>query len=334
MTALAPEQQEPGRFRVQDAPARTAAWFRRQPARLRARIADTRDALVKPKAALLSGKNIRYRFIQSLYWSSLLGFAAAQVMFGIYDAALQVPWWPGHSLKAAWDATCFGLVHSGNWPLYRHLAYRDVAGPALATMVVVTLLSKRKWWDKGKNVSTLRIAAAPLVVIIATYALGTLGVYLGYFGLPDAWHHLFGSYTLPYTKWLGYLSATNFAIAFAIAHILRRFWAPVGAALQGGGLDRSVDYWQRLATRQGLSKAQAVEQGLIPAWERYPIAPPPLRERFAEMYHSNKRLDVRASRKRAAVAVLVIAFLLAVLGTLGHYVAGHGIPVPYLFPGH
>jgi hypothetical protein len=332
MTAIAPEK--PGRPRVQDIPARVGSWVRQQPARLRDRAGDVRDALIKPRATLLNDEDIRLRAVQSLYWSVLLGLVFAQIAFGVYDAVLQVAWVPGHSLKAAWDADGFGLVKSGNWPRYRHLAFRDVAGPAWGTMGVVTVLAKPKWWDKGKDVKTFRLVTAPLVIILLTYALGVLGVYLAYYGLPDAWHHLWGSYTLPDTKWLGYLSADNFVIGFAIAHILRRYWAPVGAALQGSAMDRSVNHWQARATRNGKTLRQAVADGMLPAWERLPLAPPVLRERFAKTWRENTRLRVRVSRKWVTRIVLVIMVLLAILVAIGHYVAGHGIPVPYLFPGH
>jgi hypothetical protein len=330
MTALRTPGRQP---RARQWRGQPGAWLTGLPARLRDRVGDVRDALAKPRATLLNDEDIRFRAVQSLYWSVLLGLVFAQIAFGVYDAVLQVAWVPGHSLKAAWDANGFGLVHSGNWALYRHLAFRDIAGPAWGTMGVVTVLAKPKWWDKGKDVKTFRLATAPLVIIVATYALGVLGVYLGFFGLPDLWHHALGSWTVPGTKWLGYLSATNFVIGFAIAHILRRYWAPVGAALQGDAMDRSVNSWQARATRNGLTLDQAVQRGMLPAWERLPLAPPVLRERFAKTWRAITRLHVRPSRKWVTRAVLAVMALLVILGALGHYVAGHGTPVPYLFPG-
>jgi hypothetical protein len=313
-------------------PQRAAAYVAGLPRRLRTWAAELREALAKPRALLLSGKPVRMRSVQSLYWSVLVGLVFGAAVFGLYDAVTQVAWVPGHSLKASWDSSGFGLVHSGNWPRYRHLAFRDVAGPAIATMGIATLLSKPRWWN-APPASPLRILTAPLVIITATFALGVLGVYLVFFGLPDAWHHLFGAYTVPGTKWLGYLSAGNFIIGFVITKVLHRYWAPVGATLNGFLLDRSVDRWQRNAARHGLSADVAVSAGEIPAWEKLPLAPPVLRERFAVLWRTNATLSHGTARTWAYAAVIVVFALLVILGMLGHYVAGHGISVPYLFPG-
>lgn len=306
-------------------------------------VSSTRTALAKSQALLLSGEKVRFRVVQSLYWSVLTGLVFAQFVFGLYDGVLQIHWYIHIGsfyrdlfyLKPTWDKDCFGLVHSGNWPLYRHLAFRDVAGPALATMGIVTLLAKPY---KGKPVGTVRIVTAPLVIIALTFALGVLGVYLGFFGLPDAWHHLFGDYTVPGTKWLGYLSVTNFAIALVITRILRRYWAPVGATLQGIGLDRSVDSWQVKISRAGMSLDDAIRYSnaglhILPSWQRRPIAPPVLRERWASMWRLNKAVRVKKGRRRVYAAVVVIFVLVTALGVVGHYFAAHGISVPYLFPG-
>ena len=306
-------------------------------------ITGTRDALADSQALLLSGEEVRFRFVQSLYWSLFVGLVLAQFVFGLYDGILQVHWYIHIGsfyqnlfyLKPAWDRDCFGLVHSGNWPQYRHLAFRDVAGPALATMGIVTLLAKPY---KGKPVRTARIVTAPLVIIVLTFALGVLGVYLAFFGLPDAWHHAFGAYTLPGTKWLGRLSAANFVIAFVITKVLHRYWWPVGATLQGLGLDRSVDSWQGKISRAGMSLDAAIRYSnaglrILPSWQRRPVAPPVLRERWASMWRANKSVRIGKGRLGVYLAVVVFVVLVAALGAVGHYVAGHGIAVPYLFPG-
>jgi hypothetical protein len=320
-------------------------WHRR----VRDGIEGTREALADSQALLLSGEKVQLRFVQSLYWSVFVGLVFAQFVFGLYDGVLQVHWYitiphfaffPGwHQelfyLKPGWDKDCFGLVHSGNWPLYRHLSFRDVAGPALATMGIVTLLAKPY---KGKPVRTARMVTAPLVVIALTFALGVLGVYLAYFGLPDLWHHVLGSYTVPGTKWLGYLSADNFAIGFVITKILHRYWAPVGATLQGVGLDRSVDRWQTRIAKAGMSLDDAIRYSnaglhILPTHQRRPVLAPVLRERWAALWRANKDVSVSAGRAWVYVIVAVFFVLVVLLGATGHYVAGHGISVPYLFPG-
>lgn len=317
--------------------------------RVRDGISGTREALADSQARLLSGEEVRFRFVQSTYWSVFVGLVFAQFVFGLYDGILQVHWYihiPGvvdqnlFWLKPSWDKDCFGLVHSGNWPLYRHLAFRDVAGPAIATMGIVTLLAKPY---KGKPVSTARLATSPLVVIALTFALGILGVYLAYFGLPDAWHHVFAAFGHPGFKVtrlsvLAKLSLNNFVIGFAISKILHRYWAPVGATLQGLGLDRSVDGWQGKISRAGMGLEDAIRYSnaglhILPSWQRRPIAPPVLRERWASMWRANKNVSVGRGRAGVYIVVVAVFVLVAALGATGHYVAGHGVSVPYLFPG-
>lgn len=307
-------------------------------------LAATATALSKPRAKLLSGQYIRNRFVQSLVWSVIAGLIGAQFVFGLYDGVMEIHWFIHIGsfylnlfyLKPGWDSDCFGLVHSANWSLYRHLAFRDIPGPAFATMAVTTLLSKPKWWDK--KVSTLRVVTAPVVIIALTFAMGVAGVWLGYFGLPDAWHHLFGSYTLPDTAWLGKASAVQLALGFVIGRVLHRYWAPVGATLQSGPLDRSVDRWQVKIKAAGMSLEDAIRYNnaglhILPVWQRLPIAPPVLRERWALMWRSNKALNARSGHGRVVMTVCVLAFLIVALGFVGHYVAGEGVSVPYLFPG-
>ena len=306
-------------------------------------------ALSRPYAKLLSGEYVRARTLQMLLWSIVAGLLAAQFVFGLYDGTMEVNWYvhvgPVHFeifyLKPGWDKNCFGLVNSGNWPTYRHLAFRDIAGAALATMAVQTLLSKPKWWDK--RVGTLRIVTGPLVVIALTFGLGVLGVYLAYFGLPDLWAHAFTAFGHPGFKVnrlsvLSKLSLDQLLIGFIIGRVLHRYWAPIGATLQGGMLDRSIDRWQDKIRKVGMSLEDAVKysnRGLhvLPRWEYRPVVPPVLRERFAVMWYKNVSVNVRSAHGRVLLAVTVFVVLVTLLGVVGHYVAGHGVSVPYLFPG-
>lgn len=307
-------------------------------------LSDTAKALSIPRATLLSGKYVRFRFGQSVLWSVIAGLIGAQFVFGLYDGVMEVHWFIHIGdfylnlfyLKPGWDSDCFGLVHSGNWDLYRHLAFRDIAGPAFATMAVSTLLAKPKWWDK--RVHSVRIVTAPLVIIGLTFALGVLGVWLAYFGLPNAWHHLFGSYVVPDTAWLGKVSAAQLLLGFLIGRILHRYWAPVGATLQSGPLDQSVDRWQQKIKAAGMVLEDAVKYSnaglhILPSWQRHPIAPPVLRERWAIMWRKNDKINAKSAHTRAVLAVVVVAVLVTALGFVGHYVAGEGLSVPYLFPG-
>lgn len=331
----APAPERPGRLRF---------LHRRVTGQVGSDVTAAATALTRARAKLLSGEYVRLRFEQMLLWSVVAGLIGAQFVFGLYDGITQVNWYVHVGpvnvqlfyLKPSWDANCFGFVHSGNWSLYRHLAFRDIAGPAFATMAVQTLLSKPKWWDK--RVGTVRIVTAPLVIIALTFALGVLGVWLAFFGLPDAWHYLFGSYVVPGTAWLGRLSVAELLLGFIIGRILHRYWAPIGATLQGGGLDRSVDRWQDKIARAGMSLEDAVKYSnaglhILPAWQRRPLAPPVLRERFALMWRDNTEVHVRNGHGRVILAVSVLGVLIILLGFVGHYWAGAGHTVPYLFPG-
>lgn len=308
-------------------------------------------ALSKSEAPLLSGKPVRFRTVQSAIWSVVAGLVGAAFTSGLYDAIFQIHWYIHiysvhvelFYLKRWWDDG-MGFIHSRSWPLYRHTAFRDLPAPAFATMAVQTMLAKRKWW--GVRVSALRVATAPLGVIALTFGLGVLGVWLLDFGGPAAWHYFFPGTVLPGTKWLGDVSAGELILGYIIGRILHRYWAPVGATLQGYQLDRSVDRWQGKILKAGITVDQAVRLNnaglrILPVWERRPIAPPVIRERFAEMWRNNETVSFRDGRSRSAAvafkvavsAVTLISVLTVLLGFVGHYWAGTGHTVPYLFPG-
>jgi hypothetical protein len=306
-------------------------------------LADSVRALSKSQALLLSGRAVRFRFGQSIVWSVVAGLLAAGFVAGLYDGILQVNWYIHIGsfyyhlfyLKAWWDGG-MGIIHSTVWPLYRHIAFRDIPAPALATMAIQTLLAKRKWW--GVRVSTLRVVTAPLVILVLTFAMGIGGVWLLYFGGPNAWHALFGSYVLPGTKWLGDASAGQLALGFVIGRILHRYWAPVGATLQGVQLDRVVGRWQGKIQAAQISMDEAVRLNnaglhILPAWVRLPIAPPVIRERFSELWRNNRVVRIRGGHAAVIVVLGVFVVLVTLLGLVGHYYAGAGHSVPYLFPG-
>lgn len=339
--------------------------LRRHRSTVQDEVAATATALSKSRATLLSGKNVRFRFGQMLLWSVLAALVGAQLIFGLYDAVLQIHWYitipriplvpawgivfPGwHQnlfwLKHSWDADCFGLVHSANWWLYRHLAFRDIAGPALATMAVKTFLAAPKWWTPKKPVSTLRIVTAPFVLIAMTFGLGILGVYLAYFGLPDLWAHFWSAvghpgYRVTRLSVLGKLSLNQILIGVIIGQVLHRYWAPVGATLQAVPLDRSVDRWQSKILGAGMTLEDAVRytnNGLtiLPLSQRKPVWPPILRERWAILWRANKKITARNAHTRVVMVVIFLLTLVVLLGFVGHYWVGtlHHT-VPYLFPG-
>ena len=121
-------------------------------------------------------------------------------------------------------------------------------------------------------------------------------------------------------SWAGKLSAFTLAWGIGMGIVLRKIWGPAAATIQG--------YWtDRLADR-------ARDHGR-PAWYvRWPATWPTFRERYSQLYLDpsvHLARPGRANRFAFALAILVVV-LLIILGAAGKYVAGHGHPVPYLFP--
>lgn len=302
-------------------------------------------ALGKSEAVLLSGDRVHGRFVQSLYWSLAAGLVIAGFPAGLYDGVLQIHWyiWIGSFhvelfyLKNWWDH----LFSYNWWPLYRHAAFRDLAEPAAASMAVKTMLAGRKWW--GVRVSNARVLTSPFVVLALIFGLGIIGVWLIDFSLPWAWAHVASAVGHPGFKvsahFLGKLSVPQLALGlFVIGPVVHRYWAPVGATLQGAMLDRAVDRKQAIVQRAEIDKDRAVEIDragwhIIPAWVRLPLAPPVIRERFAEMWRGNAEVKVRRGHGKVIALVTVVFVLITLLGLTGHYWVGslhHS--VPYLFP--
>jgi len=278
---------------------------------------------VQPEHELLpNGKRIHFERTQTLAWKVIIALLAASFVAGLYFGLLQVDWhvWIGSLhfrifyLKNWWDS----LLPYNWWVLYRHGAFRDLAEPAIAVMGVLTLLAQPKYWNA--KVSTLRLATAPLVILLLTFGLGIAGIWLLHFALPAAWAAIFGHHVLPYTAWLGKVSAGNLIIGAGIGLVLHRYWGPVGATIQGYQLDRAVD------------RAQA--RGRVPLWVRWPLSAPLIRKRFSRMWRENAVIDdVGTSRRLAIAGVTLFAILIVLLGLAGHYYVGvlhHTIP--YLAP--
>lgn len=310
-------------------------------------VSDVRDdirALGKSQALLLTGDRVHGRFVQSLYWSVAAALLGAAFVAGLYDGILQVHWYIHVGdfhvelfyLKNWWD----DLFPYNWWPLYRHAAFRDIAEPAVATMAVKTLLASRKWW--GVRVGNARLLTSPLVVVVLTLGLGVLGVWLTDFAFPAVWAWTCTELGHPGFKvsarFLGNASASQLALGFIIGQVVHRYWAPVGATLQGAFLDRAVDRRQAIVGAAGVSTDEALRIDaagwhIIPAWVRLPLSPPVLRERFAEMWRGNLAVKIRKGHGKVIALMLVFVALVTLLGLVGHYWAGAGHTVPYLFPG-
>lgn len=304
-------------------------------------------AMGKSDETLLSGAPVKGRFAQNLSWSVPLGLLVALVPAGLYFGVLQVHWyiWIGNlhvelfHLKDWWD----NLIRYNWWPLYRHAAFRDLAEPAAASMAVKTILANRKWWGKPPA-STARIVTAPVVVLLLIFGLGVAGTWVINFSGPWAWEHVTSALGHPGFKisahFLGKLSVPQLALGLlVIGPVVHRYWAPVGATLQGVTIDRSVDRRQAVVRRaqemtgiadEHVLKIDAAGWHIVPLWVRKPLAPPPLRERFAYGWRHNAEVSERKAMGRwqrrlfafAVVLVIAVIVLLMALGFIGHYWVG------------
>ena len=257
----------------------------------------------RPPVQLAGGGNARLRKAQMTLWSVVAGVLGAGFIAGLYFGILQADWhvfW----LKPWWD----GLFKAPWWPVYRHSAFRDIPEPAFATMGVLTLLAKEKFWDK--RVSNLRLATAPFILIAMTFALGTGGTWLLHYGLPPHARSV-----------LAWNAAGDLILGFLIGRVLHAFWAPVGATLNGRILETQAD--------------KAAARRKVPLWVRYPLVPPVVRERFSLLYARSREvtgdLFQGDRRQRWIIAVIVVvAVLITGLGLAGHYWAGTGHVIPWL----
>ena len=251
---------------------------------------------------LPDGKYIHLRSGQMLLWGVIAAFAGAGFVAGLYFGILQVNWhlfW----LKPWWD----GLFRQSWWVVYRHTAFRDIPEPAFATMGVMTLLAKPKYWDK--TVGSVRLVTTPVMIVVLTFALGVLGTWL----LNFAFGH-------PVLQWH---SAGNLVLGFVIGHAMRYLWLPVGAAIQGHLLEGSAD--------------KAAARDRVPVWVRWPLSPPVIRERWTRLYLKSQKVphniydEGSSTARRWLTGLMVLVFVIVtVIGLLGHYYVGTGHAISFL----
>ncbi len=265
----------------------------------------------KPERIKVNGKPIRFRGLQVTAHGTLIGFLGVLLFAGLYVAVIQVPWhiwihiggfqWrTGTSpLKHYWDSG-MGFIHSKNWVLYRH-AIRNDGEPAAFALFATMMAAPPKYW--GRKVPAWRLIITPPLLLVATMALIVGGTYAIIHWLPA---------NLSY-------SALSIALGAVIGFAMRPLWKPIGATLQGFLVDRAID----------VSRAK----GRDPLWERTPLGPPTMRERYAEMKAADTDTEVRSPANRAFITIfLVLAFLLIVLGGLAKFGFTHGLHIPYIYP--
>lgn len=261
--------------------------------------------------SLPGGKPIRFRTPQTLLWSIVAAVLGAGFVAGLYFGILEVNWgifW----LKPGWD----NLFHQQSWATYRHEAFRDIPEPAFAVMGVKTLLAKRKNW--AKRVSILRLSVTPPLVIALTLALGVFGTWL----LNFAFGH-------PVLQWE---NIGNILLGVIIGHFMQYLWGPVGASIQGRLLEHPVDKAANAHPVPSIifgTQLGGMQQQVVPVWIKYPLTPPPIRERFTLMYSGAKsvkgNLYERNVLRHWIIAIMVLVFVaFTLLGLYGHYWVGAG----------
>jgi hypothetical protein len=265
----------------------------------------------KRERILVNGKPIRARGLQQVIHGSVIGLLGVCLFAGLYEAVIQVPWhiwlhigsfqWrtATSSIKSWWDGG-MGFIHSGDWKLYRH-AIRNDGEPAAFALFASMIAAPPKYW--GKRVGIVRLIATPPLLLVATMALIVAGTYAIIHWAPSNWSY----------------STLSIILGAAIGVAMRPLWKPIGATLQGFLVDRSIDV--------------ARGKGHDPLWERTPLGPPTLRERYSEMKAHDTDTETRSPANRAAVITfLVVAFVLIVLGALAKFGFAHGLHLPYLYP--
>lgn len=257
------------------------------------------------------GRPARFRMLQVLLWSVVLGLAGVGVVAGLYFNMLQVNWHIGpvrlFYLKDWWDSG-MGLIRSPDWYLYRH-GLRDLGEPAVATLAVRTILASRQSW--GKRISGLSLSARLIAVPVIAAALILGGVWVIGFGLPRVW-------TAP--AWFIRYSIGNVVLGIITGQVVHRVWAPAGATLQGYFVDRVAD---RVRARRAR----------VPWWIRYPVSPVQVRERFVDlMMHPDQKITAGKLPKWVMTPAAVLVAYLIVTGLIAKYWVGHGHTLPYLAP--
>jgi hypothetical protein len=302
----------------------------------------TEQVAAQVRDTLWNGKRIHGYAIQYRYWALIVGLIGASAVAGWYFGLWQVHWriylgpvrWKGFWLKPWWDAGTWWPRWLGHWPLYRHIAFRDQLEPGIGCLLALSVMAKQKWW--GVRVGVVSIGVRIVLVLALTVGLGTLGVWLDYFGLPWLWGHAASAAGHPgynldrQFTWAGHLSL--FILVWGIGvmgPVLHRVWAPAGATINGSMLDRSADRHR--------DRAAADNREHIPAWVRLPISAPNLRYRWSGLYllpDDGRTLAEGGLLKRTLITLGVAGFAwLVILGIIGHYLKGvGGMSIPYLAP--
>jgi hypothetical protein len=299
----------------------------------------------KKEHPLVNGHKIHGRLVQNLAWGTVVAAIGAAIIAGLYFNITQVHWYlpfgpewlqHGFTLKSGWDSLN-PFPRLGNWDLYRH-GYRNDGEPALATLFVLVITASGAAAVDTK-MSRTRVITGPFILLVLAFVLITGAIWLQFYGLPDAWHYLFGTFRIQgghtSAKIWGVVETALFGAI--VGRLLKTYWKPIAAHLQESVIDRMVDrYWARGG-------------GTLPSWVRYPVAPPVMRECFskivtedsesgeAEKLMAGSTTHATQGRHHKLIGVLLIlgglvVGYLTVSGLIAHFWIGAGHSFPYLAP--
>ena len=274
------------------------------------------------KYPLVNGHKIHLRKVQMTVWGVILStllFAAA--VAGVYYLGFQQDYHnlftflpAGTSAKGWWDGG-MGIIHSGNWPLYRH-GWRNQIEPAAGTIGVLTFLFGVKANSKNKKVHGLpTLLGLGVALLVVASALAFAETWAIYFGIPDHFNH---GHPLPKYPEI----AVSIVLGIVLGKILHYIWLPAAATIQYHMVEGPIS------------------RGQTPLWVRFAMAPPTLRERFADLQDKVNKKQVTLSQKdnpsglfRVTLSLgLLVFLLLAVVGNIAKYVIARGTHVPILYP--
>lgn len=269
------------------------------------------------KYPLVNGHKIHFRKVQMTLWGVILGLLlGAAFIAGLYWLGLQQNWGgsAAHpiSLKEWWDAG-MGFIHSGNWDLYRH-SIRNQIEPAAGTILVLSFLFGVKANAKQKKVHGLFTLFGLGIMLIVVAVAGAVGeTWLIYFGIPDHLNH-----GHPLTKYVEI--AVAFALGFVLGKILHYIWMPAAATVQYHLVEGPLS------------------RGVTPLWVRLALAPPTLRERFADLQERVRKSEITLDAKdapsgafRIVVSIALFLYLVvAVIGNIAKFWIARGNTVPLL----
>jgi hypothetical protein len=282
----------------------------------------------KPKpepTKMWNGEPIKLRLVQQIIWSAVALHIAVWAISALYFIITQVKYPIGHLhdvlpfipqgeylwFKPIWDTLPehFYPLHwmsADVWDLYRHVGIRGLEEGVWAGLIVRTLVIKHKEREKvtfvdkvmltlrypnhhqGYRTNAWQIMYAVVAIVFFSLLIGSAGVYLLYYGLPDIYHHVLGlhkwhthiSMPAELAVYLGEFQWQPLIIGVVAGFVVKKFFDTPASDLQLFFEDRTIVKTMTSSRHieAGLTPSQCLLLG-EPAFPR----PPAYRERYARL---------------------------------------------------